>query len=244
MMQFPIFSRNGEIVITSFKVMSSHFRDNPDFQRTYWNRKSLPAALSNRFLGNPRSHFVFRDPVSRFLSYFKDKFRQEPARMLAEDRLKPENLQACQRYWLESTDVDVSNVPDACEALLSASIGDVINWLPENYTRDGHTMPQLMSLYFDWRGLNFRLKPVAVYLQDDPEDVAQLAADLKFKIAEKANSTSRYNASVSVTDAERDKIKAIYAADMHLFENSLDVALFERPKHIQAAVQQLEISTR
>lgn len=152
----PVYKKSGLIILTSFKVMYSFLESQKEWKRIFWNKDTFHLALSNRLANSPKAIALYRHPETRFISYFKDKFRKEPQRMIAENRLQLRNLQRCQRLWLNSIEQPLDDVEACCHRLLEAPVDGVIEWLPTTYKEDVHTLPQTYCNYARWK--SFRVK--------------------------------------------------------------------------------------
>lgn len=224
----PVFRKEQYLILTSFKVMYSFLKSQHSLKRILWTKRTLPLAWSNRILGYPTGLLLFRDPESRFISYFHNKFRKAPRKMLAENCLRPENLQHCQRLWLEHIDMDTDNVSDCCQALLETSLESVLAWLPTSYHQDPHTLSQLECLYAQRRWMKIRLTVSRVFLIDHPNDMQAFGQLLGLDTSQKVNQTQDMRENSVLSEAGRETLRQIYRSDFSLYQQLRQAPLSQR----------------
>ncbi len=232
----PVFRKEHYIVLTSFKVMYSFLKYQNSLKRILWTKHTLPIALSNRFLGYPTGMLLFRDPESRFLSYFNDKFRKTPRKMLAAKHLRPEDLQHCQRLWLEYIGMDTDNVAACCQALLETSLESVLAWLPISYHRDPHTFSQLDCLYAQRRWMRVRLATSRVFLIDNPKEIQLFGQLLGLDTSRKVHQTQNMEENQSLSETGREILRQIYRLDFSLHQQMRQTPLSERSAIVESVL--------
>ncbi len=230
----PVFRKEHYLILTSFKVMYSFLKCQNSLERILWNKYTLPIALSNRFFGYPTGMLLFRDPESRFLSYFKDKFRKTPRKMLAENRLHPENLQHCQRLWLEYIGMNTDNVSACCKALLETSLESVLAWLPTSYHQDPHTLSQLECLYAQRHWMRVRLAISRVFLIDNPDEMQLFGQLLGLDTSRKVHQTQNMQESIALSEAGRETLRELYQLDFTLYQQMSHASMAERSAVLQS----------
>ncbi len=161
-------------------------------ERVFWNKTNFHLAILNKVINSPKVFMLLRSPEARFISYFKDKFRQEPSRMLKEGRLQPNHLQQCQRLWLKHIGAPLNDVEACCHELIKTPIDEIVEWLPRSYKEDSHTIPQYYSLFASWRGISIRLNIEKAFLIDRDDHLQLFSQLTKIDISQKVNSTKKY----------------------------------------------------
>ncbi len=224
----PVFRKEHYLILTSFKVMYSFLKCQNSLERVLWGKHTLPIALSNRFFGAPEGIVLFREPENRFLSYFNDKFRKTPKKMLAENRLRPKDLQHCQRLWLEHIGMDTDDVAACCQALLETSLESVVAWLPTSYHQDPHTLSQLECLYFQRRCIKLRLAISKVFLIDNPDELQVFGQLLELDTSRKVHQTQDMQEGNALTESARETLRCVYQADSILYQQIRQTPLNER----------------
>lgn len=215
-LHFPVFKKDGLIIVTSFKVMYSLFNSRAEFERIFWNRRTIAMALSNRCFGRPETSYFIRNPINRFYSYFNDKFRKEPSRVLALENPNEVHLQNCQRLWLDSHGYEGYDTKGACEKLLEVDPNSVVAWLTNYRDVDVHTVLQIAALNARWRGIKVRLNPKFVFLMDQPKDLEVAGERLGFNFGVKRNSTSFID-NPDLTKSSYNTLKELYDVDYRAY---------------------------
>lgn len=224
----PAFRKEHYLVLTSFKVMYSFLKCQNSLERVLWGKHTLSVALSNRLFGSPEGIVLFREPENRFLSYFNDKFRKTPRKMLAEQRLHPTNLQHCQRLWLEHIGMNTDDVVSCCQALLETPLESVVDWLPTSYHKDPHTLSQLECLYFQRPRVKLRLAISKVFLMDNPGELQAFGQLLELDTSCKVHHTQDIQEKTTLTESARETLRRIYKADSDLYQQICQTPLNER----------------
>lgn len=230
----PVFRKEHYLILTSFKVMYSFLKSQNSLERILWNKQTLSIALRNRFFGNPTGMLLFRDPESRFLSYFNDKFRKTPRKMLADNCLHPKDLQHCQRLWLEHIGMDTNDVSACCQALLDTSLESVLAWLPTSYHQDPHTLSQLECLYAQRHWLRLRLAISKVFLIDNPDEMQLFGQLLGLDTSRRVHQTQDMQVNNSLSETGRKTLRQIYQLDFTLYQQMSHTPLTERSSVLQS----------
>ena len=199
--------------------MYSFLKQQKQLNRIYWNRKTFYLAIENKITTYPKAYFLLRQPRERFLSYFKDKFRKEPLRMLEENRLTPNHLQRCQRLWLNHVGIPTRDVSACCYELLRTPADSVVDWLPSAYTRDCHTIPQMYSLYARWRSLRIKLRVDSSFLIDRAEDIEKFSKLTGLDTSRKINHTENVGEPVKLSRSSSTILQKLYACDSELISS-------------------------
>lgn len=176
-------------------------------------------AILNRAIAQPNALVLLRNPETRFISYFKDKFRKEPLRMIREGRLHSKNLQQCQCLWLNHVGVPLDDVRSCCYELIRTSADSVVDWLPNAYTKDCHTFPQIYSLYAQWRRFRIRLNVKKTFLIDEVRELEEFGRLTGIDVFTKNNSTHDVVEPVKLSHASSMILKNLYACDFQLINS-------------------------
>lgn len=232
----PVFRKERYLILTSFKVMYSFLKSQGSLKRVFWNKQTLPMAWSNRFLGYPKGILLFRDPESRFISYFNDKFRKMPSQMLADNCLDPEHLQHCQRLWLEHIGLDTTNVEACYQALLDTSLEAVLAWLPSSYHQDPHTLSQLECLYVQRRWMKLRLAVSHVFLIDRPDEMQVFGQLLDLDTSKKVHQTQDMGENSLLSETGREILRQVYRLDFILYQQLRQTPLLQRSAVLESTL--------
>lgn len=224
----PAFRKNHYLVLTSYKVMYAFLNNQDSVERLFWNKRTISIAVCNQLLGRPVGISLFRNPEARFLSYFRDKFRKTPIRILQGHPSYASNIQHCQSLWLQYIDKDSKNVSDCCRALLETSIEDVVNWLSNSYRQDCHTIPQMQCHYAQWRQLRFRLSLEKIFFVDNPAELNSFAQLLKLDISHRVNGSQDISEEISLSKRSRKVLREIYRQDFDFYEKASSVPPSDR----------------
>ncbi len=199
--------------------MYSFLQKQEELNRIFWNKKTLHLAILNKTVVQPKAFLLLRDPEARFISYFKDKFRKEPLRMIEEGRLEPHNLQQCQRLWLSHIGVPLGDIKSCCYELIRTPVDSVVEWLPNAYKRDSHTLPQFYSLYAQWHNFRIRLNIKKSFLIDRDEELDQFGKLTGIDIFRKVNHTDDVVESVKLSPSSSMILQNLYKCDFDLISS-------------------------
>lgn len=215
----PAYRSKTAIILSSYKVMYSFLQRQEKLERIFWNKTTFHLAALNRAIAFPNTLVLLRNPEARFISYFKDKFRKEPLRMIREGRLHPENLQHCQRLWLNHVGVPLDDVRSCCYELIRTSADSVVDWLPTAYTKDCHTLPQIYSFYAQWRRFRIRLNVKQAFLIDEIRELEEFGKLTEMDVSVRNNSTHDVVEPVKLSHASSMLLANLYACDLQLINS-------------------------
>ncbi len=204
-----------QIVVNSLKVMQTTLSRQPGLAPLSQRRLArllVARALSRR---GPRVVGLVRDPLARLVSFFGNKFRSSPRALLQREASGGERarFQHCQQIFFAPLGL-ASDVPieTGCRALLGASLGDVVRWLPRVFAQDAHLWPQSWSFRVAGR-VRFRAD---LLLRLEQLDAAALARELGIDPGERGN-PSEAGEAVWLDAAERAVVARVYAEDYARF---------------------------
>ncbi|MEM6256034.1 MAG: sulfotransferase family 2 domain-containing protein [Cyanobacteria bacterium P01_D01_bin.156] len=217
--------------------MYSFLKSQTSLKRILWSKYTLSVAISNRLLGCPTGILLFRDPETRFLSYFHDKFRKAPRKMLAENRLHPKELQHCQRLWLNSVGVSTHDMVACCQALLETPLEAVLSWLPEHYRQDPHTRPQLDCLYAQRHWIKLSLNISRVFLIENPAEMQLFGQLLEIDTSRKVHQTQDKQREHTLGKTGRAMLRQIYPLDFELYQQIRHTSLRKRSSVLQSLLR-------
>lgn len=161
-------------------------------------------------------HFLLvRNPYDRLVSFYKDKFQQEPyhhACTYAE-------LQICQKLFADYAGIAAHDSPrEVSQKLRGFSFARFIHYLPEVYLRDGHLVPQAQLRTLSFYGLPVcPLKFDRVLKLECAEDRAYLQHALALDLTRKVNSTHTIQLANPWSLPLRAIVNQLYRADFTAF---------------------------
>jgi hypothetical protein len=184
---------SGRLVATNYKVMHSFFRTSKFFVNEHLGEslRSLPSAIEVDF-------FIFRRPVDRFFSFYKDKVVGGNIRSLHSDLT---------RYIDDEFGVD-------CRAGSCSSIppDKFAERLPFILLLDPHLYPQTYCL--NW------IRPhSAIRMESDLGVLSEAFLDVDF--SKKVNETADYQ---FFGDSCVESVVSAYSHDVKFYENIIDRA--------------------
>ncbi|MCU0524268.1 MAG: sulfotransferase family 2 domain-containing protein [Elainella sp. Prado103] len=224
--QLPAYKKDSLLILTSFKVMYSFLEKQEEVSRIFWNKRTMSLAILNKAINRPRAVALLRDPKARFISYFKDKFRKEPLRMIREGRLQPHNLQQCQRLWLSHVGVPLDNIELCCHELIRTPVDSVVEWLPEAYKNDAHTLPQYYCLLACWRNIQIKLNIYKMFLIDQDDHLEQFGKLTGIDTCHKVNHTDDVSETIRLSSFSNSILQNLYADDIELINELSAKKLF------------------
>lgn len=227
--QLPAYQKDSLLILTSFKVMYSFLEKQEEVSRIFWNKRTINLAILNKAVNRPRAVALLRDPKARFISYFKDKFRKEPLRMISEGRLQPHNLQQCQRLWLSHIGAPLDNIELCCHELIRTPVDSVVEWLPGAYKNDAHTLPQHYCLLAYWRNVKIRLNIEKIFLIDQTDQLEQFGKLIGIDTRRKINHTDDVSETIRLSSFSDSILQSLYADDIELI-NELSAKNFPQNK--------------
>lgn len=160
---------------------------------------------------------LYRDPVARIKSFYRDAFHTHPKRMLNErESLQSNYWRASQRLFFphlglsnQSDDTEIS------ETLTSTSFEAMVSGLRKIWWKDAHLAPQVFQLYFKYKALAFSIKP-DIYLDIENPDTALQLSTKDIDVSKKKN-CSEAKTDLVVKPESLVVLKTIYSEDFQRF---------------------------
>ncbi|TGO03178.1 hypothetical protein PN36_11450 [Candidatus Thiomargarita nelsonii] len=203
-------------ISTNYKVLYSLLYSQPSLQVAAKISMAIHTYL-NRFTPfHLRCHFLLvRDPYKRLVSFYKDKFRQQPLHKW----LTYDELQICQRLFCPYIQINPYSSPaDIREKLLSVSFTQFINLLPQVYHLDDHLRPQTRLTMMFFHGIPIgSIKFERILKVESSDDMAYLQDELSIGLSKKYNNTDKILLPNPWSPALRAVVNNLYQADFEAF---------------------------
>jgi len=176
-----------------------------------------------------RHYLLVRDPYQRLESFFKDKFRQEPALKLNEN----DQVQRCQRMFFPYLAINPDEPPPLIRRnLLKVPFDQFIAFLPHVYQLDGHLVPQVRTTKIHLRKrakfpfLIRKLSEIPIPFRkilklESADDLAFLQNELSIDLSKKHNNTDKIKLPNPWTPELRAVVNNLYRADFQTFDYDL-----------------------
>lgn len=205
------------LLTTNFKVMYTTLLAQPSLALSA-PRTFLPWVIANRGLSRRFRHYLLvRSPQRRLVSFFRDKFRQDP-HFYTEGRAYSE-WQDCQRIFFSALGISPDHSPIMIrECLLATSFDHFMEILPDVYRLEAHLTPQYAAMQLSWHGIRVaHLNPDRVLKIERKEDLAFIERVLALDISRAHNTTAKCDETIAVTGRHSDIIRALYRDDLERY---------------------------
>ncbi|MEM9922923.1 MAG: hypothetical protein AAF915_04100 [Cyanobacteria bacterium P01_D01_bin.50] len=113
----------------------------------------------------------------------------------------------------------LEDIKSCCYELIDTPVDSVVEWLPNAYKRDSHTLPQFYSLYAQWRNLRIRLNVKKSFLIDRDEELEQFGKLTEIDISRKVNYTDDVVESVKLSPSSSMILQKLYKCDFELISS-------------------------
>jgi hypothetical protein len=206
-------------VSSAYKVMVSSLNAQPDLENVS-NRRMFIIMLRNtiRFKRN-KQYIIVRNPIDRFISFYKDKFIQHPQYCLKVGQFE---WQHCQLLYFKELGIEKLKDEDQAKHLDNTNINSLVKLLPLHYLNNGHTQPQNLllklrvKLPFRKKYRKLRLRRINVLkLEDLTNEFLEIELHLNPSI--RSNSTQKVSTKIELNQKSVDILKSLYANDFSIF---------------------------
>ena len=217
----PLFKhkKNPIWIVAAPKVMTSTLRSQPlveQFNPSLRNFLTISRISATSWRGQTVV-MLYRDPISRIKSFYRDAFHTHPANMMSRrDSLQSNYWRRSQRIFFpdlgldnESTDQEIS------ETLQSTSFETMLAFFKRLWWQDPHIAPQSSQVLFRYRAYSVALKPER-YLNIENQELKDFFDKHHMQISMRKNQTEK-KSSLLINGQDRNFLKAIYSEDYERF---------------------------
>jgi len=211
-MPFFYHRKNDYVLATNYKVMYSSLYSQKDLIQLA--HRHLARKLAADRMGRHRPYYLLaRNPYDRLVSFFCDKFRENPFPSEGTGY----QWQRCQKIFFRPLGI-VGTDEEIEQGLRSVSFDTFIGKLPVIYRKDRHLYPQNRIRYFPGRfvSLPFLKIRFAGFFQMET-DQQKMREKLAIDTTIKYNQTRHRDYGSYFTDKLYRIVNRLYKEDFHLF---------------------------
>jgi len=209
------------LLFTNLKVAYSTLKGQSTLVKKGGDRKIGKEAcililLRKTFIG-PNTYLMVRNPYSRVVSFFVDKFRRHPRLERSKGFENFSKWQDCQELFFPFVNIDERQQPrKVSKALEKVSFESVIRALPEVYKKDPHLRPQhyIRDVSFYELRLSISFDSIIPIENMDPEFMHRKTG---VDITQKRNTTKRDTYPSYLNSDTLDIINTLYRKDFDYF---------------------------
>lgn len=213
---FNASSQPVSYMLVNYKCLFSQFGTATEWQRL--NEVMTVRLMLRAQIKTPGASYgiIMRNPYSRTVSCFKDKYRKQPTRIHEQNF----EWQECHQIVFDRIGISPNfNDDEKAAALLALTFKDFIRILPEIYHLDGHFHPQHWLFRIYWRRLSLAKIPhMTILNMEDPEHLASIP---KLNLGIRTNSTRHVSNDFEWDDETREIVRILYKEDFSLGGYSL-----------------------